>query len=191
MEADFAVELGPEDDRLEVPWASLDRRIRYYDLKRQPEQLRNIEEAVRVPELGDFLTAINSPSGILETAKCDAWSTTEMTAEDEMFGAACKFGCYVDCFFSDPHARISFAGHEQLASRITQLLKRAPEIPAAVEFLIRRCFYHSGQDTLTGFYITLYSFGYGKDEVHARQQWVIGLKLVEHAMRQLSVIRPA
>ena len=43
-----------------------------------------------MPELGDFLAAVNSPAGILETAKCDAWASTEINPEEEIFGAACQ-----------------------------------------------------------------------------------------------------
>src|SRR5260370_19887885 len=36
VEADFAVELGADDETLELPWAAADGGLRYYDLKRQP-----------------------------------------------------------------------------------------------------------------------------------------------------------
>ena len=39
MHVDFSVELGAEDDCLELPWASPDGALRYYDLRRQPELL--------------------------------------------------------------------------------------------------------------------------------------------------------
>ena len=45
VEADFAVELGADDETLEFPWAAADGGPRYYDLKRQPELLLEIEEA--------------------------------------------------------------------------------------------------------------------------------------------------
>ena len=128
---------------------------------------------------------MNSPGGILETAKCDTWSSTEINPEEEIFGAAYKFGSYVDILFSQEASRCSFAEHEQFAKRITQLLKRVPEIPAAAELLVRRCFYHVGGETCEGFYITLYLFGYGDDEAQARQRWAIALKLVENAIRQV------
>ena len=184
MEADFAVELGADDETLELPWAADDGGPRYYDLKRQPELLLELEEARRAPELAEFLAAMNSPAGILETAKCDTWSSTEINPEEEIFGAAYKFGSYVDMLFSQETSRCSFAEHEQFAKRITQLLKRVPEIPAAAELLIRRCFYHVGGETREGFYITFYLFGYGDDEAQARQRWAIALKLVENAIRQ-------
>ncbi|MBZ5704332.1 MAG: hypothetical protein LAN63_03195 [Acidobacteriia bacterium] len=185
MQADFAVELGADDETLEVPWATPGHGPRYLDLNRQPELLLEIEEARRERELGEFLSAINSPAVILETAKCDAWASTEIHPEEEIFGAACKFGSYIDLVFSDDR-RFSFPEHEQLAKRLTHLLQRVPEIPAAAEFLIRRCYFHQQQETRDGFYLTFYLFGYGNEQAQARQQWAIGLKLVENAIRQLS-----
>ena len=160
MEADFAVELGADDETLEFPWTADADGPRYYDLKHHPELLAHVEEAQRVPELGEFLVAINAPSSILETAKCDAWESSEIRPEEEIFGAACKFGSYVDLLFSAEDLRFSFPAHEQLVQRLTQLLKRVPEIPAAAEFLIRRCYFHQGTETRDGFYITFYLFGY-------------------------------
>lgn len=188
MQADFAIELGRDDKTLEMPWAGPGSGPRYYDLKRQTENLRYIEEANRVQELGEFLKAVNSPASILETAKCDVWSSTEMNVEDEIFGAACKFGSYVDLVFTNKESRFSLTVHEKFVKRITELLKRVPEIPASAEFLVRRCFYHCGQsaETRDGFYITHYLFGYGEDETHAHRQWAIGMKLVENAIRQIS-----
>ena len=185
VEADFAVELGAEDEALELPWAAPDGP-RYHDLKRRPELLLEIEEAQRVPELGEFLAVINSVVSRFETVKCDAWVSTEISPEEEIFGAACKFGSYVDLVFSAKPARFSFPAHEQGAKQLALLLKRVPEIPASAEFLIRRCSYHEDQGVRDGFYITFYLFGYGDDEEDARLRWAIGLKLVENAVRQWS-----
>ena len=186
MQADFAVELGPDDETLEMPWAAERGGPRYHDLKRHPELVLNLEETQRVQELGEFLAAANAAAGILETAKCDVWSSTEINPEEEIFGAAHKFGSYVDLLFSDAGSRFSFPQHEQLAMRLTQLLQRAPEIPSAAEFLIRRCYYHGEEEIRDGFYITFYLFGYGDDEIQSRQRWAIALKLVQNAIRQLT-----
>ena len=186
MQADFAVELGADDETLEIPWAAGGDGPRYYDLKRHPELLRNVEEAQRVEELGEFLCAVNATCGVLETAKCDMWLSTEINPEEEILGATHKFGSYVDLLFFDASSRFSFPQHEQLAKRLTQLLQRVPEIPAAAEFLIRRCYYHGEKEIQDGFYITCYLFGYGDDEIQSRQRWAIGLKLVQNAIRQLS-----
>jgi len=189
MDADFSVELGAEDETLEMPWAGGENGPKYYDLKRHADDLPHVEEAVRVPALGEFLTALNSRGSRLETAKCDVWSTTEINPEEEIFGAAHKFCSYVDLLFSEELYRSSFAEHEQFATRLVELLKKVPEISAAAEFLIRRCYYHEKSEILGGFYITFYLFGYGDDEPQARQRWAIALKLAENAIKQVALSR--
>lgn len=181
MQADFSIELGHDDPVLEFPWPP-EAGLRYYDLKHSPELITRMEEAQRFPELAEFLLTINSPASIFETAKCDAWSSTEMSPEEDVFAAAMKFGSYVDLLFAPDGPRFSLPDHESLARRVVALLKRVPEVPAAAEFLIRRCFYQGTEGP--GFYLTIYVYGYGDDEVQARLQWAIGLKLVENALRQ-------
>lgn len=141
MHADFSVELGRDDAALELPWSSADPAVRYYDLKNHPELLQQIPEAVACPELGPFLTRINAAGFPLATAKCDAWSSREVAPEEEIFGDR-KFVSYVDLVFEDEAARRSFEKHEAFAKGLCRLLGQAPEIPAAVEVVIRRCYYH-------------------------------------------------
>ena len=185
MEADFAVELGADDETLEIPWSAHGGHPRYYDLKHQPEMLCALEEIQRVPELAGFLRAVNSAAGGLESAKCDVWWSAELNPEEEIFGASQKFGGYVDLLFSNESARVSFHECESFAKRVVELLKAVPEIPAAAELLIRRCFRHETAETREGFYITCYVFGYGEDESQARQRWAIGIELVANAIRQV------
>lgn len=170
-----------------MPWAAEGGGPRYHDLKRRPEVLSSIEEAVRVQELAECLVAINAPTSILESAKCDTWATTEIDFNEDAFGAAIKFGSYIDLLFTEERARFSFPEHERLAKQLTELLRRVPELPAAAEFLVRRCYYHHDQDIAKGFYITFYLFGYGDDEAQARQRWAIALKSVGDVMNQLSL----
>lgn len=183
MQADFAVELGADDEILEMPWAAEAGGPRYYDVKRHPELLVKVAEAQSSQEMRQFLCAVNAPASTLETAKCDLWSSTEINAEEEIVGATHKFGSYVDLLFSDASSRFSFAQHEQLAKLLTELLQEGPEIPAAAEFLIRRCYYHDEKGIRDGFYITFYLFGYGNDEDQSREHWAVGLKLVENVIR--------
>jgi len=187
VQVDSAVELGPDDDRLEFPWEDPASACSYFDLKRQPELLARVPEAAEHPELRDFLARVNSPASVLETAKCDAWSTSDLNPEEDIFAAARKFGSYVDLLFSDPDPRLSFKFHEDFVRKLIDLLKKSPEIPASAEFLIRRCYFReaNGQGTF-GFYVSFYGFGYGEDEQRARMQWAIALKLVANAITQLS-----
>jgi hypothetical protein len=149
MHADFSVELGRDDAALELPWNSADAAVRYCDLKRHPELLRQIPEAVAYPELGAFLTRINAAEFPLVTAKCDAWASREVAPEEEIFGDR-KFVSYIDLVFEDEAARCSFEKHEAFAKNLCRLLSQTPEIPAAVEVVIRRCYYH-GEGALPEF----------------------------------------
>lgn len=182
MQVDWSVELGGDDPVLEIPWTAADGTARYCDLRARPESLLEVDEAMREPALGEFLASLNSPVSSFATAKCDNWASREITPGEEVFGAACKFGSYVDLIFADKSSRSSFEHHEALVKRLTSLLKRVPEIAAAVEFIVRRCYY----DAREGFYVTFYCFGYGDDEAQAHQRWIIAMKLVENAMLQLS-----
>ena len=188
MQADFAIELGADDEVLEIPWSSPDGSVCHFDLRNRPENLSEIKEASQFPELAEFLAAVNSHASVLATVKCDVWTSKEMNPEEDVFNAQCKFGSYVDLLFADAASRFSFPAHEKFAARMTELLKRVPDIPASADFLVRRCYYHPSEplETRDGFYITAYLFGYGSEEAQARQQWGIGMKLVENAIRQIS-----
>lgn len=187
MHVDFSVELGAKDDCLELPWAAPDGSLRYYDLRRQPELLLNIQEAFDNEELGHFLAAINSPASMFETSKCDLWTTRELAEEELIYGAECKCASYIDLVFNEPELRYSFAQHEELARTLSGMLKKVPIISSAAEFAIRRCHYAAApSEKQDGFGITFYLSGYGKDESAARGHWNIGLRLVENALLQIS-----
>jgi hypothetical protein len=186
MEADFAIELGADDAVLEIPWAAPDGSLRYYDLKQHPELLDQIQETERAPELGNFLLAVNSGSGTLESAKCDVWTSDEISFAEEIFAARMKFGCYVDLLFAEEGLRFCFEVHEEAVRQLAEALQHAPEPAAAAEFLVRRCYYGREPQTVEGFYITFYLFGYGSDEAEARRHWGAGLRLAAMAIGQLS-----
>jgi hypothetical protein len=211
MHADYAVELGKEDETLELPWAAPDGGPRYIDLKREPERINEIEEAKGLPELRDFLVFINSQlshlgdgstrgsenGSALQSAKCDAWSTSDIHPEEEIFEVPWKFGSYVDFFFSESaevfrqSPQVSVEGYEEFLRKIVALLKRAPELPATAEFLLRRCYFHEKQgDLREGFYVTFYLFGFGQDESKARQQWASAMNLARNAFAQLNSGHP-
>ena len=190
MDVELTVELGAGDPTLAIPWSSSDGRLRYLDLKRQPELLLYVDEASRYHELGEFLVQINSPSSLLESAKCDAWYTTELSEPELIYGAAGKFVSYCDVFFSAGETRFSFDQHQHFGQRLRKLLARAPEISAAAEFILRRCYYQQPDAPVgDGFYFTFYLSGYGDDEPDARKRWGIALKLIGNAILQLSAAR--
>ena len=185
MDADFSVELGHDDPVLDLPWEDPTGRLAYFDLKRQPELLAHIEEAKKFPELAEFLRTLNSARSLLESAKCDAWATTELSAEEEIFDASHKFASYVDLVFSGDE-RWSFDRHEGFAKQLVALLSRAPETSSSMELCVRRCFFGEAREVREGFYFSVYVNGYGDDEAVARKNWAIGMKLVASAILQLS-----
>jgi hypothetical protein len=194
MLADYSVELGRDDPALELPWTSADPGLRYYDLKKHPELLREIPEAAAHPELAAFLARINAPDFPLATAKCDAWPSREILPEEEIFfsgieGTECKFASYIDLVFRDEAEQLSLEKHEALAQDLCRLLNHSPKIAASMEFIIRRCYYHpeaatGADDSTSGFYLTacISSFGHSSEE--ARKQWTIALALAQNALVQ-------
>lgn len=191
MDADFSIELGREDPVLDFPWRDATGKFVYRDLKRSPELLAWIEEAEQFPELGEFLRALNSERSMVETAKCDAWATTELSVEEEIYDASHKVASYVDVVFSEIDGRLSslresLPAHEQFARKLVDLLRQTPEIPLAAEVCIRRCYFGEGGGIKEGFYCTLYASGYGDDGISARQNWEAGLKLMGNAVARLS-----
>ncbi len=190
MQADITVELGPDDPTLAVPWSDPGGRFQYYDLRQQPEQINQIEEAKTFPDLRDFLVTVNATSSNMMSAKCDAWFSEELNEEEAIFGAKCKFGSYVDLAFHQRAPQASFPIHEAFAGRLIELLKRAPELQAAVEVMIRRAHFETPDNGVReGYYLTVYVFGYGNDEEDARQAWGIAQRLVGAAILQMSTGR--
>lgn len=184
MLAEWNVELGAEDPQLEIPWSSADGRVRYLDIRRQPELLLEVPEACDNLPLAEFLNWANSAESLFETAKCDFWSSNEIAVEEEIFGEPWKFGSYVDLLFTSDAIRSQFLEHELFVRNLASLLSRAPEMPASAELIVRRCFDHRCMNHEDCFYITLYLHGYGEDEDIARERWTIALNMVKHAMLQ-------
>lgn len=207
MDADFSIELGRDDPVLDFPWKGPSGRLAYFDLKRQPELIAQVEEAQEFPELGEFLRTVNSPRSMVESAKCDAWATTELSLEEDVFDASHKFASYVDLVFSNIVSantliagtdvayaddakidrRLSFPFHENFARRLTELLRRAPEMSSSVEVCLRRCFFGDAGEGREGFYFTVYISGYGSNDARARRNWGVALKLAANAIGQLSL----
>jgi len=180
MQADFYVELGGDAPALEIPWRSDDPCVRYFDLKKHPELVQEIPEAVAYPELGAFLARMNAVEFPLATAKCDAWVSSEISPEEEIFGDR-KFVSYVDLVFVDESERCSFAKHEAFAKELCQLLGQVPEIAATVELVIRHCY-----SSITGFCLTAYVTGFGDCDHDPLRRWAIGLNLLQYAIIQLN-----
>jgi len=181
MDADWSVELGHEDPTLEFPWSAPDGAHRYVDLRRSPQAIREIPEAIRYTELGECLLALNSPSSRWQTVKCDVWLDHELGEATQIYDAALKFCSYVDLVARDKGTRFSFESHERFVKSAALQVSDDDGRPITCEFIVRRCWYHpdtlSG-DSTPGFYVTCYLFGYGNDEKQAHARWAEGLRRV-------------
>ena len=189
MQADYEIELGPDAPALEVPWRSSDGSSRYFDLRARPELLLEISEAAGNPELGRFLSAVNAPRSHFQSAKCDSWLSDEITEAEQIYEARWKFASYVDLFFADLAAQMDLTRNRTFSAKLAELLGKAPDVSAAAEFMVRRCYFHrTGDMNLSddGFCITFYLTGYGDDEDQAQRRWAIGLELVQNALIQLT-----
>jgi hypothetical protein len=196
MDADFSIELGREDPVLDLPWkdaTDASGKVAYFDVKRHPELIASVAEARQFPELAKFLVKMNSPHSALESAKCDVWATTELSAEESIFNASHKFASYIDLVFCDVEQRKSLPFQESFVRSLCELLRRAPEIGASLELCVRKCFSELADESGErpsegpdeGLYFTLYLNGYGNDDLAARRNWAIGMKLAESAIVQL------
>lgn len=188
MDADFSVELGAEDPTLDFPWEAPGTPLRFFDIKSEPDLLRFVDEAEQYRELRDFLLATNSQSSMFHTAKCDVWTVEELDPSEDIYDGSQKLASYVDLVLAATDGlRTSFPAHEKLAKRIVELLGKAPELSAAAEFVVRRCYFREEAAVDSGFYITFYLSGYGADAEEARQRWGIALKVVQNALLQISL----
>jgi hypothetical protein len=189
MQAESSIELGPDAPALEIPWSSPDGSVRFLDLRVRPELLLELPEAVQNRDLARFLTALNGERSHLQTAKCDVWITNELGEDEGVFEAEWKFGSYVDVVLTAPEEQADFALHEGIAGKLAKLLRKAPELSAAAEFVVRRCYFHRSMAepdrSDDGFCITMFLNGYGDDESQARQRWVIGMELLQNAVAQV------
>ncbi len=183
MDADWSVELGADDPVLEFPWSSPDGPQHYVDLREHPEAVANIPEARQYSELAEFLTQANADSSAWMTVKCDVWLDDELAEAEAIYDANLKFCCYVYLIARDETARWSFERHESWVKATAKTLSTDDDEPLACELIVRRCWYHPDgrpdpERMTANFYVTLYLFGYGRDEAAARAQWARGLRLL-------------
>jgi hypothetical protein len=184
LDADFSIELGRDDAVLEMPWSAPEGEARYHDLRKEPAALEQLEEAVRFPELGEFLSRVNADGQAFQTVKCDVWMGTDIEEAEEVFGGRAKQGSYCDLVFRALEKRHSFAAHERFARDAVECLRQAREMRASAEIVVRRCYFHDGADSVEGFAITVFVVGYGEDLADARREWGAALGTVRDAIEQ-------
>jgi hypothetical protein len=189
MDADWSVELGHDDPSLEFPWSVPGGAPGFVDLAQHPEAVCEIPEATQYSELAWFLLELNGKFSPWLTAKCDVWVENELGEAEDVYDAKLKMCSYVDVVRCNEPERFSFEKHEQWVKLATTRL-RSIGLPIACELIVRRCWYSASSapddEPVAGFYITLYLFGYGNDEVDARVRWREGLTRVSGVLIALA-----
>jgi len=170
MRVDFSQEIEPGDPVLEIPWTDPHRpKQSYVDVKRRPDAVFELDECRRYPELGQFLLHVNSPESSFHTAKCDVWTTKDLTLEERLeFGLPCKVGSYVDLLFDRADLQGRVEAYQQLASAIEQRMKDH-RAAAQLEIMIRRCLFHL--ENRWGYYATIFVHAYGASPQEAESRW--------------------
>ncbi len=191
MDADWSVELGHDDPSLEFPWSSPDGTQAFVDLAQHPEAVHEIPEAARYPELARFLLELNGKFSPWLTAKCDVWIENELGEAEDVYDAKLKMCSYVDIVRRNESERFSFEQHKQWVKSATMRLHNIGPHPIACELIVRRCWYHADSraddQPVSGFYITLYLFGYGNDGTEARTRWTGGITRVSGVLITLGL----
>jgi hypothetical protein len=162
MEADWEVEIGGGAPVIEALWPG------FVDLRRSPERLVEIAEAVSFPALADLLLALNAASSPFWTAKCDLWkpAAEEKTLADPAGAngiAPATLACYVDLL---PWEGLVFAQWKEAEALCREWVTRlaAVDIPnGRAELVIRQAIAGAGE----GFGVTAYLSAAGPDHSSA------------------------
>jgi len=185
MRVEILQELGPDDARLEIPWASADDpTLAYIDLKTFPDKAEELDECRSRPVLGSLLRAINRPDSLLLSAKCHVWITHELAEEERWdFDFPVKVASYLDLLFDSPDLGANLAPHLRLAEEIERGMKET-RLQAQMDIAVRRCLFHAEENW--GYYLALFIHAYGATENEAEAVWTLALLNLREVLDGLS-----
>jgi hypothetical protein len=180
MEADWAVEVGPNLPSIDVPWED------FLDLCRAQATVGDIEEAVRHPALRQALIRLNSNASPVFTSKCDVWTLDISEIDPDEFGAQAKdaltgYASYIDMLLHDREKLSSFEFHERWVRNITHRLRRIALSNGRIDFIVRP----ASSDSSIGYGVTFYSAGCGADVSSAYAAWQAVLQVAIAATMSL------
>jgi hypothetical protein len=175
MDVDWSVEAAVDDPVVVVPWHDLSadstpngsKAISYVDLKADAAAIDRIAEAKVWPELRQVLVSLNATESALCSVKCDAWALGEEERQLDFGPVAFGFGMYVDVLPISKNIFSSLTAQRSLVETWVSVLRRLQHEDGHAEFVIRPASWEGE----AGFAITIYMFGYGAKEAHARKHW--------------------
>jgi hypothetical protein len=171
--AEFDVEIGGDAPTLVIPWSADDGSCAFFDLAENPGLIDKLPES-RDPELRNALIRLNTAGGRFMTAKCDLWTTRDLSDEEMIFDSEWKFASYTDVLWREDGLRADFSRCESVMRAWVERLRAEAQDFACVGFVLRACKAWKQQ----GFYWTVYASGFGATASEARTAWGKGLRAV-------------
>jgi hypothetical protein len=170
MRVDISRETDPGDPVLEIPWSDPENPSNLYiDVKRRPEAAMELVECRRFPALGQFLMKVNAAAMPFRTAKCDAWSTSELDLEERIaFPKPWKVGSYVDLLIDRTDLNSQVEPYQELGDLLALKLKDYKAL-GQIEIFIRRCLFTL--EDRWGNYATIFAHAYGANPEEAESEW--------------------
>lgn len=183
MEADWAVEAGPDLPSIDVPWEG------FIDLCHDRGAVDAISEGVAHPVLREALLTLNSKQSRFFTTKCDVWKLKGPEIDPDEFNANADdssegVACYLDILHRDPARFASFRFHEDWVRSLTGRLLSTNRPNGRVDLVIRLASIGSS----IGYGITVYVAGCGADYQAAYTAWEAVLRAVVDATMNLSPV---
>src|ERR1035437_8837147 len=130
MHSDWTVACAADDAEIVIPWAGKDPSLRYVDLRRSPEAIKEIPEAVENPCVAAALQRWNQPDPLLFTAKCDVWSyPAKLFDGEDLPEFPFARGSYIDLLHADAATFASFEACEGQLRAWTET-SRSIDVPA-------------------------------------------------------------
>jgi hypothetical protein len=166
MEADWAVEVGPDLPSIDVPWEG------FVDLRHDPSAVQALAEVAMHRAMREAIIMLNTPPSPVFTAKCDAWTMARYEIDPDEFAAHAEqarggFASYIDILRRDPARLASFEFHERWARRLTGRLRNISLPNGRVDLVIRP----ASANSYSGYALTLYTAGCGADAIAAYASW--------------------
>lgn len=187
---DWSAECSADDPVLVVPWSDPDSPARrFVDLRENPYDLDEVEEAAERPALMHALRALNAPRAPVFTAKCDAWSLgadelahVQLALDHAKAETPTGFASYIDFLWRERSVFVSVHRQEQLLDRLTRLAEPLHHPYALAECVIRPAVIDF-DGPREGYAISLYVKALGHDENAAEENWADALAAIVALLR--------